>query len=114
MSPSLSVTYYDPESEPVPEPEPEPIPEPTPDPPKRKGRPPGTANKAKAKRKRNIPWYRLVRTFVWWAVAVASGWTLYLGVLGWVGQSVAYLALSVYLIVAAFLLDRDGKKMRNQ
>ncbi len=106
---SLSVTYYDPEAEPVPELEPEPVPEP----PKRGGRPPGSKNKPKPEPKRSIPWYRIVRTVAWWTVAIVSVWSLYLGVSGWLGQSIAYITLSVSLVIAAFLLDRDGKRMRN-
>lgn len=92
-------------------PEPETIPEaePTPEPKKRRARTP----KPKPKPKRSIPWYRIVRTAVWWAVAIGSVVTLHLGVLGWLGQSAAYITLSVSLIVAAYLLDRDGKRMRN-
>lgn len=105
---SLSVTYYDPEAEPVPEPEP------TSEPPKRRGRPPGTKNKPKEAPvvKRDIPWYRIIRTVLWWIVAALSGLWLYYGVRGSLGQNIAYIVLAVYTIVATFLLDRDGKKMR--
>lgn len=103
---SLSPTYYALESEPVPEPEP------TPEPPKRRGRPPGTKNRPKAPAKRSIPWYRIVRTALWWVVAILSGLWLYWGVRGSLGENIAYIFLAVYTVVAAFLLDRDGKKMR--
>lgn len=104
---SLSPTYARMEI-PVPEPEP------TPEPPRQVGRPPGSRNKPKPppKPKRDIPWYRIVRTLCWWTVAALSGLWLYWGVEGTLGQSIAYLFLSVYVVVAAFLLDRDGKKMR--
>lgn len=102
------------ENYPMPDATPEP--EPTPEPPKRRGRPPGSKNKPKEAPvvKRDIPWYRIIRTLGWWAVAVFSGLFLYWGVQGWLGQSAAYIVLAVYGIVAAFLLDRDGKKMRGQ
>lgn len=105
---SLSTTFYDPEAEPVPEPEP------TPEPPKRRGRPPGTKNKPKdpVKTKRNIPWYRIIRTLCWWSVATLSVLSLYSGVRGWLGQDIAYIVLSVSVVVAALLLDRDAKRMR--
>ena len=106
---SLSPTYYDPLTQPAPEPEPTP-----PEPPKRKGRPPGSKSKPKEapKAKRNIPWYRIIRTLGWWVVACISVLSLYKGVHGWLGQSAAYITLAVSVVVAAFLLDRDGKKMR--
>lgn len=109
MNKSLSVTYYDPEAEPVPEPEL--IPEPTPEP-KRKGRPPGTKNKPKAKPKWDIPWYRIIWTLIWWAAATVSTLSLYRGVQGWLGQSAAYITLSVSIIVANLLLYRFGKKLQ--
>lgn len=100
--PTLSVSFYDPEAEIVPEPEPEPTP-------KRRGRPPGTKNK---KVKPKINWFVAWRAFFWAAVALVSVASLYRGVQGWLGQSAAYLALAVSVLVAAFLLDRDWKKMR--
>lgn len=105
---SLSPTYYDPESEPVPEPEP------IPEPPKRRGRPPGVKNKPKeaAVIKRNIPWFTICRAVFWAAIAVVSVTSLYRGVDGWLGRSAANITLAVSVIVAAFLLDRDWKKIR--
>lgn len=105
---SLSPTYYDPEAEPVPEPEP------VADPPKRKGRPPGTKNKPREAPvpKRNIPWFTISRAVFWAAVAIISVTSLYQGVDGWLGQSAASIVLAVSVIVAAFLLDRDWKKIR--
>lgn len=106
-SSSLSVTYFDPEAEPVPEPEPQT------EPPKRRGRPPGSKNKPKEQTpKRDIPWYRITWTLIWWAVAVISVSSLYNGVQGWLGQSAAYITLSASVIVANLLLFRLGKKMR--
>lgn len=109
---SLSPTYYDPEAEPLPEPEPAPEAEKAE--PKRRGRKPGSKNKPKMQeqKKRSIPWYRIIRTMVWWAVAIVSVGSLYLGMQGWLGQSAAYITLSVSILVAALLLDRDAKKMR--
>lgn len=108
---SLSVTYYDPEAEPVSEPEPQdPV---QPEPPKRRGRPPGSKNKPKTvAKKRDIPWYRIIWTLIWWAVATISVLSLYHGVLGWLGQSAAYITLSVSVVGATILLNRHGKRMR--
>lgn len=105
---SLSPTYVAVEDPPVPEPEP------IPEPPKQRGRPPGSRNKPKepAKSKRDIPWYRIIRTLCWWAVATLSVLSLYWGVQGWLGQDIAYITLSASVVVAGFLLDRDSKKMR--
>lgn len=105
---SLSVLYYDPESEPVPEPEP------APEPPKRRGRPPGSKTKKKEEivAKRNIPWFTIWRAAFWAIVGLVSVVSLYRGVQGWLGQSAAYITLAVSVLVAAFLLDRDWKKMR--
>jgi hypothetical protein len=107
---SLSVTYFDPEAVPVPEPEP------VPEPPKRRGRPPGTKNKPKEAKvtKRNIPWFTIFRTVFWIAVAVISVTSLYRGVEGWLGQSAGHITLAVSVIAAAFLLDRDWKKVRSR
>jgi hypothetical protein len=105
--PSLSTVYYDPEAIPVPEPEP------TPDPPKRRGRPPGSKNAPKPEAvKRSIPWFSIWRAAFWGVVAVIGVVTLYWGVQGWLGQSIAYLALAVSVPLSALLLDRDWKKMR--
>ena len=101
--PTLSVSFYDPEAEPVPEPEPEP------EKPKRRGRPPGTKNK---KPQRKIDWFIAWRAFFWAAVALVSVVSLYRGVQGWLDQSAAYLALAVAVLIAALLLDRDWKRMR--
>ena len=106
---SLSVTYFDPEAVSVPEPEPELVPFVRL--PKRKGRPPGSKNVPKPTPRKSIPWYRIVRSLCWWAVAVVSIMSLYYGVQGLLGQSVAYITLSVSVVAAAFLLDRDWKKM---
>lgn len=105
---SLSVTYYDPEAEPVPEPEP------TPEPPKRRGRPPGSKSKPKEpiKVKRNIPWFNIWRAVFWAVAALVSLVALFRGVEGWLGTSAAYVALAVSLPPVAYLLDRDWKKMR--
>lgn len=105
---SLSVTYYDPEALPVPEPEP------ALEPPKRRGRPPGTKNKPKEipVAKRDIPWFTICRAVFWAAAAVISVTSLYRGIDGWLGQSAANITLAISVIVAAFLLDRDWKKIR--
>lgn len=103
---SLSVTYYDPEAEPVPEPEP------TPEPPKRRGRPKGSKNSPKQPPKRQIPWFTVWRATFWAIVGIISVVSLYRGVDGWLGQSAAYIVLAVSVLVAGFLLDRDWKKMR--
>lgn len=105
---SLSVTYYDPEAEPVPEPEP------TPDLPKPRGRPPGSKNKVprqSASTKRTIPWFNMWRAVFWAVAAAVSLVALYRGMEGWLGQSAAYVALAVSVPPVAFLLDRDWKKM---
>lgn len=106
--PSLAVTYYDPEAEPVPDPEP------TLEPPKPRGRPPGSKNKPKevAEPKRIIPWFMIWRAVFWATVSIVSVVSLYWGVQGWLGQDIAYIVLAVSVLVAAFLLDRDWKKMR--
>jgi hypothetical protein len=105
---SLSVTYYDPLTVPVPELDP------TPEPPKRKGRPPGTKNKPKEApvTKRDIPWFVICRAVLWAVVAVISITSLYRGMNEWLGQSAAYISLSISAIVAAYLFDRDWKKVR--
>lgn len=106
--PSLSVTYYDPETEPVPEPEP------VPDPPKQRGRPPGSRNKPKeSKPKRQIPWFNIWRAVFWAVAASVSLVALFRGVEGWLGSSAAYVALAASVPLVAFLLDRDWKKMRS-
>lgn len=107
---SLSVTYYDPEAEPVPEPEPTPVL------PKPRGRPPGSKNKEPRKSaaaKRNIPWFNIWRAVFWAVAAAVSLVSLYRGVDGWLGSSAAYVALAASLPPVAFLLDRDWKKMRS-
>jgi len=105
--PSLSPTYVAVEDPPVPEPEP--IPEPK----KQRGRPPGSRNKPKeASVKRSIPWYRISWSLIWWATAVISVLSLYHGVLGWLGQSAAYITLSVSTVIAVILLNLVGKKLR--
>ena len=108
--PSLSVTYFDPEAIPVPEPEPIIAA----DPPKRRGRPPGTKNAPKPETKRSIPWFSIWRSVFWSTVAITSVVSLYRGVDGALGQSIAYIVLAVSVLTAAFLLDRDWKKMRQQ
>lgn len=107
--PTMSVSFYDPEAEPVPEPEATPVPAPRPDPSLRTGpRPP----KKKPKKKTN--WFNVWRAFFWAVVSLVAVTALYRGVQGWLGQSAAYLALGVSVLVAAFLLDRDWKKMRKK
>lgn len=105
---SLSVTYYDPEAEPVPEPEP------IPEPPKRRGRPPGSKNKPKEAKvaKRSIPLFTISRSVFWAGVTVVSLTCLYRGVEGWLGQNAAYITLAVTVIIAAVLLDRGWQKIR--
>lgn len=107
---SLSPTYFDPLTQPPPEPEPTP-----PEPPKRKGRPPGSKSKPKEAPvvKRDVPWFTICRVVLWSAVAVLSVTYLYRGVDGWLGQSAANITLAVSVVVAAFLLDRDWKKIRS-
>lgn len=107
---SLSVIYYDPEAEPVPEPDPEPASEPTPAP--KKGRPAGSKNKPKTKPKRNIPWFTIWRVGFWGAAVAWSIIAAFVGVRGWLGDSAAYIVVAVSVPIAAFLLDRDWKKMR--
>ena len=102
---SLSVIYFDPEAVPVPEPEP------IPEPPKRRGRPPGSKT-VKPKAKRLIPWFNIWRSTFWSSASIVSVVSLYSGVQGWLGQSIAQITLAVSVLVAAFLLDRDWKKMR--
>ena len=94
---------------------PEPEPEPIPDPPKRRGRPPGTKNKPKEAQviKRDVPWFIIWRSVFWAAVAITSVVSLYRGADGWLGQDIAYIVLAVSVLTAAFLLDRDWKKMRS-
>jgi hypothetical protein len=108
---SLSPTYYDPEAEPVPEPEPEPIVEAAPEPKKRRGRAPGTPNKPKPKRKKNIPWFNILRGLFWTSTLVFVIVMLFLGVRDWLGLSAAYIVLSVATLVAAIVLDRGWRKM---
>ena len=107
---SLSVTYYDPEAEPVPEPDP------APEPAKPRGRPPGSRNKPKAintKAKGQIPWFDVWRAVFWAVVAAMSLLALFEGVEGWLGTSAAYGVLGAALPFVAFLLDLDWKKMRS-
>lgn len=111
---SLAVTYYDPEAEPVPEPTPEP--EIQLEPPKRRGRPPGSKSKPKTptKQKRNIPWFSVWRVIFWSAAAAISVVSLYFGVQGLLGNGAAHVVLAVSVLAAAYLLDRDWKKMRKR
>lgn len=81
------------------------------EPPKRRGRPPGSKNTSRGKSK-PIPWFKIWRGAFWAIIALVSIVSLYRGINGWLGQSIAYVALSVSVLVAAFLLDRDWKKMR--
>lgn len=104
--PSLSTTFYDPEDIIVSEPEPTTEPKP-----QRTG-PKPRAKKAKAKRK--TQWFTVWRAVFWAVIAVISVTSLYRGIQGWLGQSFAYLALAVSVLIAAFLLDRDWKKMRKK
>lgn len=105
--PTLSVTFFDPEADPVPEPEAVPAPRPRPDPSLRTGPRP---KKAKPKKKTN--WFNVWRAFFWAAISLVIVTSIYRGVQGWLGQSAAYLALGVSVLATAFLLDRDWKKMR--
>lgn len=81
---------------------------------KQQGRPLGSKNKPKelVKLKRNIPWYQIFWSACWWIVATISVVSFYRGVQGWLGQSAAYIALSVSVVVATFLLSRFGVRMR--
>lgn len=84
------------------------------DPPKRRGRPPGSKNSPKESTPtRSIPWFNIWRSVFWGVVAITSISSLYRGVEGWIGQSIAYVVLAVAATVAALLLDRDWKKMRS-
>lgn len=107
---SLSVTYFDPEAVPMPVSEPEPVPFVRL--PKRKGRPPGSKNAPKPKPKKSIHWFAAWRSAFWAIIAITSVTSLYRGVEGTLGQSVACIVLAVSVLIAAFLLDRDWKKMR--
>lgn len=106
---SLSVTYYDPETVHVPEPEQVTVAEPT----KRKGRPLGSKNVPKPETKRPIPWFNIWRVVFWATIAVVGVVSLYFGVEGWLGHSIALILLAVTAPAAASLLDRDWKKMRS-
>jgi hypothetical protein len=106
--PTLSVSFFDPEAEPVPEPEPAPVPDHVA---KRTG-PKPRAKPKKAKRK--IDWFKVWRATFWATISLVIVTSLYRGVQGWLGQSAAYLTLAVSVLVAAFLLDRDWKKMRKK
>jgi hypothetical protein len=105
---SLSVTYYDPEAEPVPEPEP------TPEPKKRRGRPPGSVSKPKpqAKPKRSIPWFNISRSMFWVATFVFVLVALFIGVKLWLGIAAAHIILAVSTLGLSVLLDRGWRKMR--
>lgn len=81
--------------------------------PKRRGRPPGVKNAPKPAPKKPIPWFTIWRAAFWAVVAITSVVSLYRGVEGWLGQSIAYIVLAVSVLIAAFLLDRDWKKMRS-
>lgn len=107
--PTMSVSFYDPEAEPVPEPETAPAPKPRPDPSLRTGPRP-----QKKKPKKKIKWFNIWRAFFWAVVSLVAVTSTYRGVQGWLGQSAAYLALTVSLLIAAFLLDRDWKRMRKK
>lgn len=108
--PTMSVSFHDPEAEPVPEPE---LPETIQEVPKRRGgRPPGSKNKPKAK-KRSIPWFNIWRAAFWAVAALVSLVALYNGIQGWLGQSAAYVALAASVPPVAWRLDESWKRMRS-
>lgn len=106
----MSVSYYDPEAEPMPEPDIEP--EPPKPAPKKRGRPKGSTNKKKKKKK--FPWFTAWRVVFWGTISTITVVSTYLGVQSLLGQGAAYLALAVTSFVAAYLLDRDWEKVRSK